>query len=66
MKGREYIVGNTFTAADVVLGGVLYLAHRVGQLGDELPTRKAYSARLMARPAAKKCYGGYPLEHRMV
>jgi glutathione S-transferase len=58
MKGREYIVGNTFTAADVVLGGVLFLAQRVGQLGAELPTLKAYSDRMLARPAAKKGYGG--------
>jgi glutathione S-transferase len=58
MKDREYLVGNRFTAADVVLGGVLYLASRVGQLGDDLPTLQAYSARLLGRPAAKKGYGG--------
>ncbi|MFL5353738.1 glutathione S-transferase family protein [Archangium sp.] len=58
LKGREYLVGNSFTAADVVLGGVLFLASRVGQLGDDLPTLKAYSARMLARPAAKKGYGG--------
>ena len=58
LKGREYLVGNGFTAADVVLGGVLFFASRVGQLGDDLPTLKAYSARMLARPAAKKGYGG--------
>jgi glutathione S-transferase len=57
MKDREYLLGDTFTAADVVLGGVLFLATRVGQLGDDLPVLKAYSARLLARPAAKKGYG---------
>lgn len=58
LKGREYLVGNSFTAADVVLGGVSYFASRVGQLGDDLPTLKAYSTRMLARPAAKKGYGG--------
>jgi glutathione S-transferase len=57
LKGREYIVGNTFTAADVVVGGVLTLAHRVGQLGD-FPGLQAYMGRLMERPAAKKAFGG--------
>lgn len=58
MKGREYILGNGFTAADVVMGGVLFFASRVGQLGDDFPVLRAYFARLMARPAAKKGYGG--------
>jgi glutathione S-transferase len=56
MKGREYIVGDSFTAADVVVGGVLFFANRMGQLGDDLPALKAYWSRLMARPAAKKGY----------
>lgn len=58
LKGREYLLGDSFTAADVVLGGVLFFASRVDQLGDDLPTLKAYSTRLLARPAAKKGYGG--------
>ncbi|WP_224363587.1 glutathione S-transferase family protein [Hyalangium versicolor] len=58
MKGRDFIVGNKFSAADVVLGGVLFFASRVGQLGDDTPTLKATLERLMARPAAKKGYGG--------
>lgn len=58
LKGRDFLLGNTFSAADVVLGGVLYFATRMGQLGDDTPTLKAYSDRLMARPAAKKGYGG--------
>ncbi|MDC0712421.1 glutathione S-transferase family protein [Stigmatella sp. ncwal1] len=58
LKGRDFILGDTFSAADVVLGGVLYFASRVGQLGEDTPTLKAYHARLMARPAAKKGYGG--------
>lgn len=56
MKGRQYIVGNTFTAADVVLGGVLGMAAMLGQLTDEFPSLKAYVGRLMERPAAKKVF----------
>jgi glutathione S-transferase len=53
LQGREYIVGNRFTAADVVMGGVLNLANRLGQLGDH-PGLQAYVQRLLERPAAKK------------
>ncbi|MDY7226726.1 glutathione binding-like protein [Hyalangium rubrum] len=56
LKGRDFIVGNTFSAADVVLGGVLFFATRMGQLGDDTPSLKTYHDRLMARPAAKKGY----------
>ncbi|ADO68403.1 glutathione S-transferase family protein [Stigmatella aurantiaca] len=58
LKGRDFILGNTFSAADVVLGGVLYFANIMRQLGDDTPLLKAYQERLMARPAAKKGYGG--------
>ncbi|QDE98871.1 glutathione S-transferase family protein [Myxococcus xanthus] len=57
MKGRDFILGNTFSGADVVLGGVLYFAKRMEQLGDDMPTLKAYLNRLLERPAAKKGYG---------
>ncbi|WP_426749715.1 glutathione S-transferase family protein [Myxococcus sp. Y35] len=57
LKGRDFILGNTFSAADVVLGGVLYFAKRMEQLGDDTPVLKSYSSRLLERPAAKKGYG---------
>jgi glutathione S-transferase len=56
MKGREYIVGNTFTAADLVVGGVLAFAGRFGLLAD-FPALQDYVGRVMARPAAKKSMG---------
>lgn len=58
MKGRNFILGNTFSAADVVLGGALYFAKRIGQIADDMPTLRAYLDRLVERPAAKKGYGG--------
>ncbi|MFL5347868.1 MAG: glutathione S-transferase family protein [Hyalangium sp.] len=53
LKGREYLVGNAFTAADVVMGGVLVFANRFGLLAD-FPGLLAYVGRLTERPAAKK------------
>jgi glutathione S-transferase len=56
LQGREYIVGNRFTAADIVLGGVVHFGDMLGQIGDH-PGLQAYANRLMERPAAKKAYG---------
>lgn len=56
LQGREYIVGNRFTAADIVLGGVVYFGNMLGQIGDH-PGLQTYVKRLMERPAAKKAFG---------
>lgn len=56
MKGRQYILGDKFTAADVVMGGVLVIASMLKQLGD-YPGLQEYMKRLMERPAAKKVFG---------
>jgi glutathione S-transferase len=56
MKGRQYIVGNKFTAADVVMGGVLAFAGSLKQLGGH-PALQEYLKRMMERPAAKKVFG---------
>ncbi|AKQ64911.1 Glutathione S-transferase [Myxococcus hansupus] len=58
LKGRDFIVGNTFSAADVVLGGVLYFASLMEQLHDDLPALKAYRAHVLERPGAKTGYRG--------
>ncbi|HYH99437.1 glutathione S-transferase family protein [Hyalangium sp.] len=55
MQGRDYIVGNTFTAADVVMTGVLRLGDRLGQLGD-FPGLQAYVKRQLERPAAVRTF----------
>ena len=56
MKGRDFILGNAFSAADVVLGGVLYFAKRMNQISDDMPTLSAYLNSLLQRPARKKGY----------
>lgn len=49
MEGREYAVGNQFTAADILLGGTLNWA-RANKIALNSPTLEAYADRLSARP----------------
>jgi glutathione S-transferase len=50
LDGREYLVGERFSVADLVCGAVLIFAKSAG-LSDELPNIDAYLERLEARPA---------------
>ena len=50
LDGREYLVGDRFSVADLVCGAVLIFA-KSGGLGDELPNIDAYLERLEVRPA---------------
>lgn len=50
LAGRKYLLGDRFTAADVVLGGAIsFLMHR--KVLPEDPVLLDYNARLTARPA---------------
>jgi glutathione S-transferase len=53
LKGRPYLLGARFSAADVMVGSVLIWARSLGLLEghDELA---AYCARLVDRPAYKR------------
>ena len=53
LDGREFLLGDTFTGADINLEYLLELSNLVGLL-DERPNAKAYLGRLMNRPAYKK------------
>ncbi len=53
LGGKTYILGTTFSAADIMLGYSLLLTKWFGMLG-EFPTLQAYLARLEERPALKK------------
>lgn len=53
LEGRNFVVGDTMTGADINLEYLLELSNLVGLL-DERPNAKAYLERLMARPAYKK------------
>ena len=50
---REFLVGDRFTAADVVMASVIGWARLLGALGD-FPSLVAYSRRMLARDAAKR------------
>jgi glutathione S-transferase len=53
MQGREFLVADTFTGADINLEYLLELSNVAGLLNGR-PAAKAYLDRLMARPAYKK------------
>jgi glutathione S-transferase len=54
---RKFLVGDSFTAADIVVGYDLILGLEVGLL-EEYPTLKAYTLGLLGRPAIKKVFPG--------
>lgn len=51
---RPWIAGETFTAADVMMGFTLTAARLLGALGERHPRGVAYLERLQARPAYRK------------
>ncbi|MEG4858494.1 glutathione S-transferase family protein [Microcoleus sp. K1-B6] len=50
VKNQDYLVENQFTIADIVAGGVLVWALKLGMLKNQ-PILTVYTERLMARPA---------------
>jgi len=55
--GRDWLMGNRFTCADISVGFSLLAAPGVG-LGDLIPPGvAAYAARLQDRPACRRAYG---------
>jgi glutathione S-transferase len=55
LDGRDYLVDDRFTIADVVLGGVLESARHYDVL-PESPALRSYLERLDARPAKQRAY----------
>ena len=49
-----YLVGNDFTAADIMMGFTLVAARLLGPLDDRYPALNAYLGRLETRPAFQK------------
>lgn len=52
----EYLIGDEFSAADVVVGSVLSWANSLGLVADA-PNVSLYLERIKARPAFKKAFG---------
>lgn len=55
LDGKEFIVGERFSAADIVLGSVLIFARDQGLL-DGFPEISRYTDALIARPARANAY----------
>ena len=54
LEGQRFLLGEEFSAADVMMGYSLALAERVGVLGEAHPNVVAYLARLASRPGYSK------------
>jgi glutathione S-transferase len=54
LAGKQFLLGDQFTAADVMMGYGLLLAKWFSLLGEEHPNLTAYLTRLEARPALQK------------
>jgi glutathione S-transferase len=55
LDGHDFVTGDAFTVADVVVGGVLVAARR-RELMPDTPNVNAYLGRLDARPAKQRAY----------
>ncbi len=58
LDGRRFLVGDGFTAADVMVGYGVTLARLVGELPEDLPSVHAWLDGLAARPAYVEALGG--------
>ena len=55
LDGRDFLIGDGFTIADVVMGGVLHSAREYDLL-PEIPVLHDYLSRLDGRPAKQRAY----------
>ena len=54
LTGRTFIVGDEFSAADVMVGSTLAWAQMLGLISADTPAVAAYMGRLMGRPAFQR------------
>ncbi len=57
LSGRDHLVGDTFSGADILVGHSCFMAAHTGLIGG-CPVLEAYYARLQERPAHQRAYGG--------
>ena len=55
MGSRSFVLGDVFSAADIIVGGLLLWADTTGQLSGE-SAGAAYLARLRERPAFQRAF----------
>ena len=53
MKGKDYALGATYSFVDPYLYVLTRWVERAGKKLDDLPSLKAFNARMEARPAVK-------------
>ena len=54
LEGRDYLLGDRFTVADIAVGYAVFLGVSLGLDEKYKPNTQAYLARLMARPAFQR------------
>ena len=54
LEGRDYLLGDRFTVADIAVGYAVFLGVSLGLDEKYKPNTKAYLARLMTRPAFQR------------
>ena len=57
LEGRDYLVADSFTGADIVVGHSCFMLGFIGML-DDFPVLSAYHTRLTERPAHKRAHPG--------
>ncbi len=57
LSTRTYLVGDDFTAADIVMGYTLASASAFGAIPEECTAVRAYLGRLQERPAFRRAFG---------
>jgi glutathione S-transferase len=56
LNSQDYLLGDNFTGADIIVGHSCFMATTTGLI-DGFPVLKDYRDRLKARPAAQRVYG---------
>ncbi len=54
LRDKQYLLGDTFSAADIMMGFTLIAGRMLGVIDDRYPAINAYLERLQARPALQK------------
>ena len=54
LSDKQYLLGDTFSAADIMMGFTLIAGRMLGVIDDRYPAINAYLERLQARPALQK------------
>jgi len=56
LSDRDYLVGSSFSGADILVGHSCFMATHMGLIGD-YPVLEAYYRRLQQRPGHQRAYG---------